>query len=132
MRSFSIHARNLAAGELAAARDSFPLRVEGTQSVYRTGHHAEASFGATPYFIRRGAAATAGAAGEDPTSGGNILVDVPRWSPALAQRLGRLGGVRWIFLTHCDDVGDHAKWAAHFGAARIIHRLEVDPSQGTE
>ena len=120
---------------------------------------------------------------------GNILVDVPRWTPLLAQRLAALGGVRWIFLTHrhalplhpsrvllcglplkvaagapvpfapppaavgpqgtllpptrfpptppCllarrDDVGDHAAWAAHFGAQRIIHRLEVSPRQGTE
>ena len=35
-----------------------------------------------------------------PPHQGNILVDVPRWTPLLAQRLAALGGVRWIFLTH--------------------------------
>lgn len=63
---------------------------------------------------------------------GNILVDVPRWTPLLAQRLQQLGGVRWIFLTHRDDVGAHAAWAKHFGAQRIIHRLEASRRQGTE
>jgi glyoxylase-like metal-dependent hydrolase (beta-lactamase superfamily II) len=63
---------------------------------------------------------------------GNIMVDVPRWTPLLAQRLEQLGGVRWIFLTHRDDVSDHAQWAAHFGAERIIHRSEANQRQGTE
>lgn len=63
---------------------------------------------------------------------GNILVDVPRWTPLLAQRLQQLGGVRWIFLTHRDDVGDHQAWAEATGAARIIHRSEANRRQGTE
>lgn len=63
---------------------------------------------------------------------GNILVDVPRFTPWLAQRLRQLGGARWIFLTHRDDVADHALWAQHLGAARIIHKLEARTRQGTE
>lgn len=64
---------------------------------------------------------------------GNLLVDVPRWTPLLAQRLQQLGGVRWVFLTHRDDVSDHAAWAAHFPACqRIIHAKEVNRRQGTE
>ncbi len=38
---------------------------------------------------------------------GNILVDSPRFNPILAKRIEELGGVRHIFLTHKDDVGDH-------------------------
>lgn len=59
-------------------------------------------------------------------------MDVPRWSPLLAQRLQQLGGVRWIFLTHRDDVGDHQAWAEATGASRIIHRSEANRRQGTE
>ena len=44
-----------------------------------------------------------------------------------------LGGVRYIVLSHRDDVADHAKWAEHFPeAARIIHKLEANSYQGTE
>jgi hypothetical protein len=60
------------------------------------------------------------------------MVDSPRWNPLLAQRLQELGGVSWIFLTHRDDVGDHERWAAHFGARRIIHASEANRRQGTE
>jgi glyoxylase-like metal-dependent hydrolase (beta-lactamase superfamily II) len=34
-----------------------------------------------------------------------------------------------MFLTHCDDVADHARFAKHFGCSRVIHRDDVD--QGT-
>ena len=43
-----------------------------------------------------------------------------------------MGGVRFIFLTHRDDVADHAQWAAEFGAQRIIHASECNARQGTE
>lgn len=84
----------------------FPQRIEG--DVYFCGFHAEASFGATPYLIRR--------------PGGNILVDSPRFAAPLVSKLEEVGGVRWLFLTHIDDVGDHQKYADHFGATRIMHR----------
>lgn len=93
--------------------------MPGTRHVYHTGFSDEATFGSAAYFIRR-------------PKGGNMLVDVPRWTPALAQRLAALGGVRWMVLTHRDDVGAHAAWARHFGATRLIHRLEASPRQGTE
>jgi hypothetical protein len=93
--------------------------VPGCADVHWCGFADQASFGATSYFIRR-------------RQGGNMLVDVPRWSPALAQRLQQLGGVAWIFLTHRDDVGAHARWARQLGARRIIHRLEASRRQGTE
>ncbi|KAL4451175.1 hypothetical protein ABPG77_009247 [Micractinium sp. CCAP 211/92] len=116
--TFSIHCRQRQPGELRAAQESFPLNVPGCSSAYWCGFAAESSFGATSYFIRR--------------PQGNILVDVPRWSPLLAQRLQQLGGVRWIFLTHRDDVGDHQAWAEATGASRIIHRSEANRRQGTD
>lgn len=116
--TFSIHVDDARRGELAEARDSFPLPIPGTSSCYHLGYHDEASYGAAAYFIRR--------------PEGNVMVDAPRWAPHLAQRLGELGGVKYIFLSHRDDVGAHAKWAAHFGATRIIHSIEANSRQGTE
>lgn len=43
-----------------------------------------------------------------------------------------LGGVQYIFLTHRDDVADHAQWAKEFGAQRVIHASECNSQQGTE
>ena len=118
--TYSIHIENAAPGELAAARDSFPLAVPGTENVFHLGHHDESSYGAASYFITR-------------EGGGNIIVDVPRWCPFLAQRVKALGGAKYIFLTHRDDVSEHARWADCLGGAtRIIHSLEVNKRQGTD
>jgi len=43
--------------------------------------------------------------------------------PRLRTRSAR-GGIDTIFLTHCDDVADAARYAAHFGARRIIHQRD--------
>lgn len=77
-----------------------------TDNVHHCGFHSENSFGAASYFIQR--------------DDGNVLVDSPRFAAPLVKRIEELGGVRWMFLTHRDDVADHAKWAAKFGCERII------------
>jgi glyoxylase-like metal-dependent hydrolase (beta-lactamase superfamily II)/ferredoxin len=94
--------------DVAAAVRDFPLPIE--DEVFHAGFHAESSFGAAPYFIRRPAA-----------KGGNVLVDAPRFAGPLVRRLEELGGVAILFLTHVDDVADHARFAAHFGCRRIMH-----------
>lgn len=86
-----------------AARE-FPEPI--AEDVYYCGYASELSFGASSYFIRR--------------PGGNVLVDSPRAAGPLLERIEALGGVRYMFLTHRDDVADHAKWAAKFGCERII------------
>jgi glyoxylase-like metal-dependent hydrolase (beta-lactamase superfamily II) len=40
-------------------------------------------------------------------------------------RLNELGGVRWMFLTHRDDVADHRVFSQRFGCERILHRDDV-------
>ncbi|MDQ7083370.1 MAG: hypothetical protein Q9N34_10870 [Aquificota bacterium] len=37
------------------------------------------------------------------------------------RRIKDLGGLRYIFLTHEDDVADSEIYAREFGAERIIH-----------
>jgi glyoxylase-like metal-dependent hydrolase (beta-lactamase superfamily II)/ferredoxin len=88
-----------------AARD-LPVQLEG--SVHRCGYSSESSYGAQSYFIRR----------ED----GNVLVDSPRFAGPLVRRIEELGGVRRMFLTHRDDVADHARFRERFRCERIIHR----------
>jgi glyoxylase-like metal-dependent hydrolase (beta-lactamase superfamily II)/ferredoxin len=95
--------------ELAAARAAFPERVAG--EIYHLGYHAEASFGAASYLVRRPA--------------GNVLVDSPRFTGPVVDALERMGGVKLMFLTHQDDVADHAKFRAHFGCERILHAGDV-------
>jgi glyoxylase-like metal-dependent hydrolase (beta-lactamase superfamily II) len=39
----------------------------------------------------------------------------------LVKRLEEMGGVSTLFLTHKDDVGDHERFAEHFGCKRVLH-----------
>jgi glyoxylase-like metal-dependent hydrolase (beta-lactamase superfamily II)/ferredoxin len=93
-----------------AAMASFPLSLD--EGVSYCGFNSEKSFGANSYFI------------EHPD--GNWLVDSPRYIKHLVEAFERCGGIKHIFLTHEDDVADADKYAAHFGAKRIIHRADAD------
>jgi len=42
-----------------------------------------------------------------------------------------MGGAKYMFLTHKDDVADHARWADALALERIIHETEVTTRQGT-
>jgi glyoxylase-like metal-dependent hydrolase (beta-lactamase superfamily II) len=35
------------------------------------------------------------------------------------------GGARWMFLTHRDDVADHARWSEALGCERVLHARDV-------
>jgi len=91
--------------DLAPAAAALPEPIEG--EVFFCGYASERSFGASSYLIRR--------------PEGNVLVDSPRFTAGLARRLEQLGGVRWMFLSHGDDVADHAKFRERFGCERIMH-----------
>ena len=105
--------RKLDARRAAAA---FPELV--ADDVYFCGYASAASYGAAAWLVRRPA--------------GNVLVDSPRWSTALADRIAALGGVRHMFLTHRDDVADHAAYHARFGCERIIHRADAAAAPDAE
>ncbi len=102
-----------AKGLVAEASRAFPEEV--APGVYYCGYAAESSFGASSYLILR--------------EGGNVLVDSPRASKPLLARLRELGGARWMFLSHRDDVADHAFFARELGCERLLH--EDDVSGGT-
>ena len=88
---------------------SFPLPV--ADNVYHCGYHSASSYGAASYLIVR--------------PEGNILVDSPRFTSPLVKRIEAMGGVRWMYLTHRDDIADHQQFHEHFGCDRILHKDEV-------
>jgi glyoxylase-like metal-dependent hydrolase (beta-lactamase superfamily II)/ferredoxin len=98
------------------AASDFPLELE--DGVSYCGFNSEKSYGGNSYLVRRDA--------------GNWMIDSPRYAEPLVRAIEKLGGIRHIFLTHRDDVADAAKWAARFGAERIIHRHELRSQPGAE
>ena len=101
---------------VGAAVGDFPLAL--APGVFYCGFNSRKSFGGNSYFV------------EHPD--GNWLIDSPRFVEHLARRIAERGGIRYIFLTHRDDVADADKYASRFGATRIIHRLELSAQPGAE
>jgi glyoxylase-like metal-dependent hydrolase (beta-lactamase superfamily II)/ferredoxin len=88
---------------------AYPETIE--ENVAFCGFTAESSFGAWSYFISRPA--------------GNVLVDSPRAAGPLLEALEKRGGVATLFLTHRDDVADHAALARRFACRRVMHADDV-------
>lgn len=106
----SIHSSSADARlDTAGALRAFPLPIDN--NVHHCGFHSEKSYGATSYLIVR--------------EQGNVLVDSPRFSRPLAERLEQLGGVKAMFLTHRDDVADHRLFRERFGCDRILHQADL-------
>jgi glyoxylase-like metal-dependent hydrolase (beta-lactamase superfamily II)/ferredoxin len=97
------------AAHLKAAMASFPLRLD--EGVYYCGFNSEKSYGANSFFVHH--------------PEGNWLIDSPRYIKHLVEAFERQGGIKYIFLTHEDDVADAAQYAKRFGATRIIHREDA-------
>ena len=95
--------------DLRDAVAALPFRVE--EEVHYCGYASESSDGAASYLVRREA--------------GNVLVDSPRAARPLMDRIESLGGVARMFLSHRDDVADHAQYARRFGCERILHAADA-------
>ena len=89
--------------------DAFPERVE--ENVSFCGFTSRDSFGAWSYFVER--------------PEGNVLVDSPRAVPRLKKHFRERGGVATMFLTHRDDVADHAAFRKEFSCERVLHERDV-------
>lgn len=83
----------------------FPMRIDA--EVFYCGFNSDQSYGASSYFVQH--------------KDGNWLIDSPRFVKTLVEQFKKLGGIKYIFLTHQDDVADADKYASAFGASRIIH-----------
>ncbi len=75
--------------------------------MFDLGYCSEDSFGASAWLVVRPA--------------GNVMVDAPRYTDALAGPIAELGGISHIALTHRDDVADARRWAERFDARSWIH-----------
>lgn len=95
--------------DIKNAQETFPILVD--ENVYHCGYHSEKSYAAASYFIQH--------------PEGNILVDSPRFTPPLVKRLEEMGGIRYMYLTHRDDIADHQKFAEHFQCQRILHADDI-------
>ncbi len=91
------------------AHNLFPQKI--ADHVYYNGYNSPLSFGASSYLIQR--------------PDGNMLIDAPRFELELVKRLEQMGGVKFMLLTHKDDVGEHERFAAHFECKRIMHRSDL-------
>jgi glyoxylase-like metal-dependent hydrolase (beta-lactamase superfamily II) len=94
--------------DLRDAIAAFPEEV--LPGVFFCGFTSRDSYGASSWLVRR--------------PDGNVLVDSPRAAAPLLARIEALGGVRWMFLTHRDDVADHAAFARRFDCVRILHAAD--------
>ncbi|EFJ37349.1 hypothetical protein SELMODRAFT_140607 [Selaginella moellendorffii] len=108
----SIHTEKPQA-DIKKIQATFPLAIDEQTApgVYHCGFHSEKSFGAASYFLTR--------------PEGNILIDSPRFTEVLAKKLELMGGVRYMFLTHKDDIADHKKWQQRFQCERILHSDDI-------
>jgi glyoxylase-like metal-dependent hydrolase (beta-lactamase superfamily II)/ferredoxin len=94
----------------------FPMSME--EGIFYCGFNSPKSFGGNSYCIQH--------------PEGNWLVDSPKFLPYLVKRFGEMGGLRYIFLTHRDDVAEAQKYADQFQAQRIIHEQDQDAQPGAE
>src|SRR5262245_42242209 len=79
--------------QIPGALDDFPIAIQ--DGVSYCGFNSRKSFGGNSYFV------------EHPE--GNWLIDSPRFVEHLARHFAANGGLRYIFLTHRDDVADAEK-----------------------
>jgi len=89
---------------------------EVAPGAFLVGYNARHSFGASSYFV--------------PRPEGNLLVDAPRFVPALVEAFEARGGLKHILLTHRDDVADWERYAQRFGAEAWIHEDDADAAPG--
>lgn len=104
------------ANEAKAVMEDLPLQLE--ENVYYCGFNSPKSYGGNSFFIKH--------------PQGNWLIDSPKFLPHLVKQFKQLGGVKYLFLTHQDDVAEAARYATEFGAQRIIHRAEISAQPDAE
>ncbi|KAG6758072.1 hypothetical protein POTOM_038406 [Populus tomentosa] len=108
----SIHTEK-PASDILQAQKTFPTPIDQQRipGVYHCGYHSEKSYGAASFLIVH--------------PEGNIIIDSPRYTERLARNIEMLGGARYMFLTHEDDVADHRKWSEKLSCDRILHSGDV-------
>jgi glyoxylase-like metal-dependent hydrolase (beta-lactamase superfamily II) len=110
--AYACHTRSIRHGSqvLDPTLDPFPLALD--EHVHLCGHNSPKTAGANSYLLCRPA--------------GNLMIDTPRWSSALAARYEALGPVTEVLLTHRDHAAHGRRYADRFGARLWIHEGDLD------
>lgn len=114
------HAANSFPTPAVYGKDRKPLK-----DVFYNGYSASATFGASSWLLLH--------RGKNPCA---VMFDCPRFNSQLANRIKALAkelrGVKYLVLSHSDDVAGHERWAKALGAVRVIHELECNKRQHTD
>src|SRR5262249_16436152 len=94
----------------------FPLPLE--DKVFYCGFNSQKSFGGNSYLGKH--------------ADGNWVIGSSKFLPVLIQRFREMGGIRYIFLTHRDDVAESTRYAKEFSSQRIIHRRDLSAQPEAE
>ncbi|MGW0817338.1 MBL fold metallo-hydrolase [Streptomyces viridiviolaceus] len=100
-----------ASGRPDRALDPFPMALDN--GVLLCGHNSQHTAGANSYLLVR-------------PSGTVMMIDTPRWSPALAERYAASGPVTDVLLTHRDHAAHGRRYADHFAARLWIHEGDLE------
>ncbi|MBL1113923.1 MBL fold metallo-hydrolase [Streptomyces sp. 110] len=93
--------------------DPYPMPLDEAGTVLLCGHASAKTYGANSYLLRRPGSTA-------------MMIDTPRWSPALARRYEeRAGKITDVLLTHLDHVAHGRKYADAFGARLWIHEGDL-------
>jgi len=101
---------------LKEAMDSLPCLLDN--DVYYCGFTARESYGAQSYFIK--------------SLDGNWLIDSPTFNPYLRDSFKENGGIKFIFLSHQDDVADAFQYAEYFNSTIIAHEFDFPKLKGSK
>src|SRR3954466_7338521 len=96
--------RSISTGSAVTWRRHHPMAI--APAIWGTGSNSPKAAGGNAFLVQR--------------SAGNLLVDAPRFTPALRAWMESLGGIAAILLTHRDDVGDAERYADAFDAEVAI------------
>lgn len=99
--------------EWAEDTDPYPLELDDDGVVLLCGHASTRTYGATSYLLRR-------------PDGTAMMIDTPKWRPALARRYQqRVGTITDVLLTHLDHVAHGRQYADALGARLWIHEGDL-------
>lgn len=104
------------ANDAKTIMQDLPLPIE--DNVFYSGFNSPKSYGGNSFFVQH--------------PDGNWLIDSPKYLPHLVKQFEKFGGIKYLFLTHQDDVAEAARYATEFGAQRIIHRTEISAQPDSE
>ena len=94
----------------------FPKKI--ADNVYLGGFNSPQSGGGKSYIVLH--------------DGGNWMVGGPKYSDRLVQWLHSQGGLKYIFLTDRDALGEQYDYAWEFSAKRIIHEADLEAEPNAE